>query len=449
MSDLTLAGGAVLTLDGGDTFHEKGFVAIEGGAIQSVGPSSANHDGEVLDTSRCVVLPGFINAHTHLFITMWRGLNDDLALFPWLKALSPAINLMNEEDMVQSNYAGCMESVLSGTTTVCECCRYEPQMTARVAAELGLRCLSGGMPASEWFGSQLPTDLPRLAENTRLIVDEPERYGGLARAHLGVHSPYNCSPEFIVAAKDLADGLGVPFNIHLAECRDEIQLVRQRYDRTPVQHLHALGVLGPGVIADHSVWFTEEDMALFLESGAGVVHNPVSNAKLHSGVVPVGRYLELGIPVGLATDSVVSNNSLNMFKEMHFGLLMQRIAPAANGGQALTALDYLRMATTGGARVLGMDGIIGSIEPGKRADLIVVQLPPELPATHDHVVSHLVWSAGPQDLRLVMVDGQIIARNGRLERRDGDELRQELTAYFSSRWQQLRPQLAQARKGER
>lgn len=442
MNNLTLTGGSVLTLDAGDTFYETGFVEIAGRAISDIGPYRHSHQGELLDVSRCVVLPGFINAHTHLFITMWRGLDDNLALFPWLQALSPAIGLMNEEDMVQSNYAGCMESILSGTTTVCECCRYDPQITARVAAGLGLRCIAGGMPASEWFGVPLPTDLPRLAENTRSIVSNPEDYSGLARAHLGAHSPYNCSPEFIVATKGLADDLGVPFNIHLAECREEIQAIGQRYGKTPVQHLHNLGVLGPGMIADHCVWFSDEDMELFLENGAGVVHNPVSNAKLHSGVAPVGRYLELGIPVGLATDSVVSNNSLNMFKEMQFGLLMQRNSPTPNDSQRLTALDYLRMATIGSATVLGMDGIIGSIEPGKRADLIVVQLPPELPATYDHIVSHLVWSAGPQDLRLVMVDGRIIARDGRLEYADGPALRQEVTAYFESRWKQLGPQLA-------
>lgn len=437
MPALTLTGGSVLTLDAKNTFHETGVVEIENGAILRTGSSTAGYQGETYDAARCVVLPGLVNAHTHLFITMWRGLNDDLSLFPWLDALSPAIGLMNEEDMVQSNYAGCVEAILSGTTTVCECCRYEPQITSRIAAQLGLRCVAGGMPASEWFGAPLPTDLPKLAENTRTITDNPARFSGLARAHLGAHSPYNCSPEFIVATKELADDIGVPFNIHLAECRDEIRLIEKRYGKTPVRHLHDLGVLGPGLIANHSVWFSEEDMALFARSGAGVVHNPVSNAKLHSGLAPVERYLELGIPVGLATDSVVSNNSLNMFKEMHFGLLMQRIANPTGGGKTLKALDYLKMATIGGASVLGMEEFIGTLESGKRADLIVVKLPPELPLTHDHIVSHLVWSATPQDLQLVIVDGRIVAREGRLEQVNGHELYKETKTYFSSRWSQL------------
>jgi 5-methylthioadenosine/S-adenosylhomocysteine deaminase len=349
---------------------------------------------------------------------------------------------MTDEDMVKSTYVGCMESILFGTTTVCECCRYEPQITARIAAELGLRCITGGMPASEWFGEPLPTDLPALAENTRTIVDNPEQHKGLARAHLGVHSPYNCSPEFIVAAKKIADELKVPFNIHLAECPAELEVVRERYGKTPVRHLSDLGVLGPGLIADHGVWLTEEDMALFVESGAGIVHNPVSNAKLHSGVAPVARYLELGIPVGLATDSVVSNNSLNMFKEMHFGALMQRVAPTGTATKTLSAIDYLKMATTGSAQVLGMDDIVGTIEPGKRADVIVVELPPEVPLTPQHVVSHLVWSASPRNLRLVIVDGRIVARDGRLQQVDGEALRAQLAAYFAARWEEVGPQLA-------
>lgn len=235
----------------------------------------------------------------------------------------------------------------------------------------------------------------------------------------------------------MADDLGVPFNIHLAECQDEIQVIKERYGRTPVQHLHALGVLGPGMIANHCVLFTDQDMAIYRECGGGVVHNPVSNAKLRSGVAPIRKYLDLGIPVGLATDSVVSNNDLNMFKEMHFGLLMQRITPSPEGASTLTALDYLKMATIGGARVLGMDDIAGSLEVGKRADLIAVQLPPEMPATTEHIVSHLVYSTRPRDVRLVVVDGRIIARDGQLTSADGKALRQELTGYFAHRWQEL------------
>lgn len=440
MSGFALSSDAILTLDAADTFYESAVIETDGQTIRRIGEVTGRQ--EAIDLSGCVILPGFINAHTHLFITMWRGLNDNLSLFPWLKVLSPAIGLMNDEDMVQSNYAGCIEAVLSGTTTVCECCRYAPQITARVASELGLRSISGGMPASEWFGTPLATDLPRLAANTRRLVEEPELYGRLARAHLGVHSPYNCSPEFIIEAKSLADEMGLPFNIHLAECEDEMDLIAERYGLTPVQHLHDLGVLGPGLIANHCVLLTEEDMVLFLEKGAGVVHNPVSNAKLKSGVAPVGRYIELGIPVALATDSVVSNNSLNMFKEMQFGLLMQRISPAVPGFDRLTPLDFLKMATIGGARVLGLDGLVGSLEPGKRADLIAVALPPELPLTHDHIVSHLVWSAQPRDVRLVMVDGRIIARDGRLALVDESRLRAELAAYFASRWAENRPRLA-------
>ena len=444
MSDLLLSGGSILTMDDDETFYDIGHIEIADGVISSIAPGKMAHSDDALDASRSVVLPGLINAHTHLFIGMWRGLSDDRALFPWLEVLSPAIGLMNDEDMLRSNYLGCMEAILTGSTTVCECCRYEPQITARVATELGLRSISGGMPASEWFGQPLLTDLPKLAENTREIVDNPDQYGGLALAHLGVHSPYNCSSDFIKEAKSYADDLGIPFNIHLAECTAEIDLIQERYGKTPVQHLHDIGALGPGMIANHCVLFSEEDMMLFRDSGAGVAHNPISNAKLFSGIAPVKRYLEMGIPVGLATDSVVSNNTLNMFEEMYFGVLMQRVAPSTDEMDPLTAHDYLHMATRGSAKVLGMDDIVGAIEPGKRADLIVVQLPPGVPNTREHIMSHLVYSTSPRDISLVIVDGRVVARNGKLELVDGDRLSADLSEYFAARWEQVGPQLSSA-----
>ncbi len=437
----TQLNGAILTLDGSDHFYERGFIETDGPIIGRLGENrSATING--LDFSRCVLLPGFINAHTHLFLTILRGFNDDLPLFPWLKVLSPAIGLMNTEDMVTSNYAGCFEAIRSGTTTVCECCRYEPQLTAEAASKLGLRSISGGMPASEWFGDPLPTDLPALKANTLLVRDNPERYNNLAAAHIGVHSPYNCSSDFILSVKALADELDLPFNIHLAECQDEVDLIDRRYGQTPVQYLHDLGVLSPGVIANHCVLLNEKDMALFVENGVGVVHNPVSNAKLHSGVAPVGRYLALGINVGLATDSVVSNNSLNMFKEMHFGMLLQRANPQIPGSGLLQPIDFLKMATIGSAHVLGLDHMIGSLEVGKRADLIAVQLPPDVPLEREAIISHLVWSAGPQDVRLVMVDGRVIARDGRLTQVDHAALKNDLTAYCTARRSEISRALA-------
>ena len=440
MSDIVISGGSILTLDGENSFHEQGSVEITDGIIESI-HSGTHSRGNVLDANGKVVIPGLINGHTHTFIHMFRGLDDDKPLFPWLETLSPAIGLLNEEDMRQSNYLGVMEAILTGTTTLCECCRYNPIITAEIGSELGLRVFTGGMPASEWFGEKLDTDLDGLKNKTQYISEHPEEYNGLAYPYLGVHSPYNCSPSFIRRAKENANELDVHFNIHLSETQDEIDLIERRYGKSPVEFLEDLGVLDDKLIADHCVFFDADDISLFSESGAGIIHNPISNAKLWSGVAPIKEYLDAGIPVGLGTDSVVSNNSFNMFEEMKFGTLLQRAGSHSSSKDPVNAYDFLKMATIGSAKVLGLDKEIGSLEEGKRADIVVVDLPPEMPLSPHHVISHLVYSTEPKHIDVVIVDGKVVARDGALENTDSEELRSRLKEYFSSRWKEIREKL--------
>ncbi len=440
MDKYLLSGGAVLTMDNKNTFIKHGSILIDEGRIVDVRGDEVPIADSGVNYPRSVILPGLINSHTHLFISMWRGLDDDHTLFPWLEILSPAINSMNENDMLWSNYLGCMEALGTGTTTVRECCRYDPLITADVASELGLRCITGGMPASEWFGEPLSTDLKKLAIQSKQLLEKSEKYNGLVTPQIGAHSPYNCSPEFILKAKSYADDLNIPFGIHLAENKQELEIIRERYGKTPVQHLFDLGILDRNVIADHCVWFSDRDVELFHSSGSRVVHNPLANAKLESGTAPVKKYLEAGIPVALGTDSVVSNNNLNMFEVMKLGIMIQRAAHPSLEDNQLKAIDYLKMATNGGAEVLGLSEIIGSIEIGKRADLIVVELPPEMPITFDHVVSHLVYSANPKDIRAVFVDGQLLIQDGEFQRVDGEKIKEKIMRYFEDRWKVLRPE---------
>jgi 5-methylthioadenosine/S-adenosylhomocysteine deaminase len=427
----------ILTMDDADSVYQNGRVVISGSSIDYVGRDQSAGNGDVLHFPGCVIIPGLVNAHTHLFLGMWRGLNDELSLFPWLDVLSPAIGKMTREDMVQSTRLGCVEALLSGTTTILECCRGDPNIAAQAASDLGLRSISGAIPASEWFGTPMPDVLPKLAEDTRRLLDQRELYGGLAGAFLGAHSPYNCSVDFLVEVKRLADEMKIPFNIHLSECPAEMEMIGERYGKSPVQHLADHGILGPNLIANHCVWFDEQDIEIFQASGAGIVHNPISNAKLGSGVAPIKRYLDAGIPVALGTDSVVSNNSLNMFAEMKFAALQQRIAAGYDNRSQPSELEILKMATIYGARVLGMKDMIGSLEVGKRADLLIVELPPEAPATSEAALSHLVYSAGPEHVRAVIVEGKLVVRDGELQSVDGSELRTNLRAYFTGRWKEL------------
>lgn len=435
MNRLTVEGGFICTLDEQNTFYAPGRLSIVDGAIERVGRQNGQIQGDMLNATGCAVMPGLINGHTHLFLTALRGLSDDLELMPWLEGLQGPISRMNEQDFRYSTYLGCLEALHSGTTCLCECVRYGVLLAAEVASEVGVRILVGGMPGSEVCGRIIPTDLEGLARDTKSILTDGRRYRGIAHAFLGVHSPYACSPDFVQEAKRYADDLGVYFGLHLAETRVEIQMIQELYGKSPVAHLDSLGVLDDRTIADHCVWLSDQDMAILKARGTGVVHCPVSNAKLASGVAPISQYLRRGISVGLGTDSAVSNNSLNMLQEIKFGLLLQR---ACYPGEAfyLMALKALRLATIEGARVLGLDDKIGSLEAGKRADLLILRLPPEMEPSYDKIVSYVVYAAGPEDIEAVLVDGRLVLHRGNVTTVDEPILRQEAAQHFR-RWSQM------------
>lgn len=435
MRRLVVENGAVLTCDGEDRYLPRGRIVIENGRVAQVGAGPAasaegtdaametrGHEaGDRVDASGCLVIPGLINAHTHLWLGLLRGTLDDLPLFAWLRRLGPRSGNLSESDILRATYLGVAESLKSGTTCLCECCRYAPDLTARVAMELGSRVVVGGMPPSELFGTPLPHDYAQLVARARLTA---ERYGGdrgLVSVWLGAHSVYNCSPEFSREAKRQADAVGYDFFIHLAECRDEVDLIRERYGKTPVQHAADLGLLDARTVAVHCVWLTEEDIRLFHQSGARMAHCPVSNAKLGSGVAPVAAYRRAGIPVGLGTDSMVSNNTLSMVQEMRFAVLIQRALH--HDTIALTAAEALRMATIEAAGVLGLAGEIGSVEVGKRADLVLLRTTHPQPLTKETALSDLVYASQRDEIEAVYVEGERVVEGGRLTRLDGVGLR--------------------------
>jgi 5-methylthioadenosine/S-adenosylhomocysteine deaminase len=431
MRDLLLENAAVLTCDPEDRFLPRGRVVIRDGRIVSIDePREGAHaamgpadrpDLEQIDVSGCIVIPGFINAHTHLWLSLLRGSLDDLTLFPWLRALDEPVKALSDDDILAASYFGLAESLRSGTTCVCECCRYRPDLAAGVAAALGSRLVVGGMPPSEWFGAEVPHDYPRLLATTRRTAVDHGGGRGLVSVWLGAHSPYNCSPEFLREAKRAADAVGYDFYIHLAECRDEVDVLRERHGRTPVQYAADLGLLDARTVAVHCVWLDDEDIRLFRQSGARIAHCPVSNAKLGSGVAPVPRYRRERIAVGLGTDSMVSNNTQSMLQEMRFAVLIQRVRH--QDAAALTARDALRMATIEAARVVGLERLVGSIEVGKRADLVLLRTTRPWPVTKDQAMSEVVYSAQRDEIEAVYVDGERVVDRGRLTRVDEVALR--------------------------
>ncbi len=433
MSRTVIENVAALTCDPEDRHLARGRIVIDGGRIvqaeETLGapsgapapPPPSEGASDRVDATGCILIPGLINSHTHLWLSLLRGSLDDLHLFPWLRALAPRAGALAELDVLRANYFGIAESLKSGTTCLCECCRYRPDITAQVASELGSRVVVGGMPPSELFGVPVPHDYPGLVVNTHRTAETHRQRQGLVSLWLGAHSPYNCSPDFLKEAKRQANGHGYDFYIHLAECRDEVDLIRERYGKTPVQFVADLNLLDTRTVAIHCVWLTEEDVDLFTQSGARMAHCPVSNAKLGSGVASVIRYRQAGIPVGLGTDSMVSNNTLSMFQEMRFAVLLQRALH--QDPTVFTAADALRMATIEAARVLGVHREIGSIEVGKRADFVLLRATHPGPVNRDVALSDVVYAAQRDEIEAVYVEGEQVVSRGRLTRVDEPALR--------------------------
>ncbi len=405
---------------------------IAGGRIDWIGSQhemAATDAAVAEDLGGRVVIPGLVNTHAHGGLGIHRGICDVGDFTAWARALAPHTSTLT----LQDNRWGCTLAVLemlrNGITTVCDCTRYGADIFSEVASEIGMRSLSGALANSSSLRAAGRPNWPLALDETKRALnlrgDNP-----LCRFYVGAHSPYNCTPELLLEIKRAADELGLPIVIHAAETRAEIALMTERHGRRPIAHLDHLGLLDRRAILAHCVWVDEEEMAMLARSGAGVSHNPISNAKLASGIAPVPALRRLGIPVGLGTDSTLSNNALNLFQEMKFAALLQRASTL--DGALIENRDALEMAMIEGARVLGWEDEIGSLELGKAADLVVLDLDHPLGLSAERVMSDLVYAAGPQHVRRVIVNGETVFANGRFTRIDEREIKRRIVSHYAS-----------------
>jgi 5-methylthioadenosine/S-adenosylhomocysteine deaminase len=413
-ADLVVRNATVVTVDAGRRVIADGAVAVEGGRIAAVGPAAeveARYRArETLDAGGGIVLPGLVNAHTHAPMVLFRGIADDLKLMDWLqKYIFPAeARNVTAEFVKAGTRLAALEMIRSGTTTFVDMYYFEDQV-AEAAREAGLRAVAGetiiGFPAPD-----NKTVADALAYTDRFL----KRWAGdpLVVPAVAPHSAYLVDPDTLRASRALADRYGAPILIHLSESQDEQAMVKGRYKKTPTVHLRDLGVLRKGLLGAHGIWLDAADRAILEQAGVGVAHCPQSNMKIASGPAPVREMLAEGLRLGLGTDGAASNNDLDMFEEMLTAALLAKhvtadptVAPAA---------AVLEMATRGGARALGMEDRLGSLEPGKRADLIVVDLSaPRLHPLYDPV-SHLVYAAKGADVRHVVVEGRVVMRDRKI-----------------------------------
>ena len=415
--DTLFHNGTVVTVDRDFTIFEKGAVAVRQGAIEKVWTPSAEQPlpaaRQTIDVQGAIMMPGLINVHTHLPMSLFRGMADDLPLQVWLQEhIFPAEAAhINPASVRLGAQLSCAEMLLSGITTCCDG-YFLVDYFADTVESTGMRAILGqgvvDFPAPGVPDPSLNVATARDYVRKRLSRSQST----LLQPSIFCHSPYTCSGDTLQAAKTAADEMGVLFQIHVAETRTELAQAVDAYGCSPVRYLAQLGILNPGTLLVHAVWTDDEDIALIARSGARIAHCPESNMKLASGISPVPDFLAAGIIVGLGTDGCASNNDLDLWREMDMAAKLHKVRRL--DPTAMDAATLVRMATRTGAQALGIDHLTGSLERGKRADLIVLDVDQPHAVPLYHPASHLVYTAGAADVRHVMIDGRWVVRDRKL-----------------------------------
>ena len=423
--DILLTNARILTMDAQFTTFDAGAVAIEGPAIVAIGPAAAHYDAaETVDCGGRVVMPGLVNAHTHAAMTLLRGLADDLRLDVWLMGyMMPVEREFVSPDFVRlGTQLACAEMIRSGVTCFADMYYFEDAV-AQATADAGLRALCGQTVL------RFPTpDASSYEDSLARARDFIERWRGhpLIVPAPAPHAPYTCTPEILRACAELAAELDVPLHTHLAETALEVEESRRAYGMPVVPYVKKHGLFGAKVLAAHCVHVDDGEMRALKNAGAGVAHCPTSNLKLGAGIAPVARMLELGLHVGIGTDGPASNNDLDMFEEMRLAALLAK--GAGGDPTAVPARTALAMATRLGACAMHIDHVTGSLEPGKRADVIAVDVNAihNVPAfTRDPgaIYAQIVYAAKSTDVVDVMCNGRWLMRDRRLLTLDEADLR--------------------------
>ena len=412
--DILITGGTVLTMAGPNI--DAGSVAIEDGKIVAVG-RSADIDknyaaATTIHAGGMAVLPGFVNTHTHVPMTLFRGIADDRDLMDWLQHyIFPAEAKNVTRDFVKwGTRLAAAEMIQSGTTTFTDMYYYESDI-AREAKNAGLRAVVGETLID--FPAPDNKTWDEAIAYTRKFIGE-WKGDRLITPALAPHAPFTVSREHLQQVRAIATELGAPILIHVAETQNEVSQVKEKQGGlTPAAYLDSIHFLGPDVVSAHGVWLTPEEIAMYAQRHAGIAHCPESNSMLASGIAPVVALRAAGVNVGLGTDGPAgSNNNLDMVEEMASAARLQKIGRM--DPKALSARDVLEMATIGGARVLGMESKIGSLEAGKRADVIVVDLQQPKSQPVYAVESAIVYAASGSSVVTTICDGRILMRNRNL-----------------------------------
>ncbi|MCF0203455.1 MAG: amidohydrolase [Bacteroidaceae bacterium] len=398
---------------------KKCDVAIEGDIIKYVGDVPADfHAGRTIDGTDKFLTPGFVNAHTHVSMTLFRSYADDMELMDWLhNKIWPVEAKMGREDIYWGAQLAAVEMIKSGTT--CFADMYRPYMdeVAKTVIESGLRASLSSCMLD--FGEP---DNPRIAEGSQFFKDFHGAEGGRIKVMFAPHAPYTCPPDYLKKINAEAQKVGAEIHIHMAETVAETEGILKQYGMRPFAYVEQSGIFENGTLAAHCVHLNDEDFAIIKKYNIRVAHNPISNMKLASGSSPVSRLLKEGVVVGIGTDGASSNNNLDMIEEMKIAAMLEKCAK--RDPLAVSALDSLNMATRNGAIALSMPET-GQIAPGFKADIVLHDLNSAAWCPRHNLVSLLVYSASSATVNTVICDGKILLDNGSLTTLDEERIMHE------------------------
>lgn len=422
--NLVIEGGIAITMTKDKAPIPEARVLVSKGRITDIGKADEvklPSDGqfEIIDAHDAIIMPGLINAHTHSAMTLFRGMADDLPLKQWLfeKIFPAEAKFLTPETVYWGALLGCLEMIASGTTCFADGYFFQDQ-TIRAAHDAGLR----GLVAQGVIDFPAP-GIPDPKENiktAREFIDRWIGFSDLIMPGIFCHSPLTCSAQTLKDAWKISKEYQIPLQIHLSETSEEVHEMIKRYGKRPVHYLDQLGLIDRSLIAAHGVHLNNEEIKLLGKKGVKIAHVPESNMKLGSGVADISLMTKTGLTLGLGTDGCSSNNDLDLFSEMDSAAKLAKVFDL--NPLSLNADEVLKMATTGGAAVMGLEKEIGTLEKGKKADIIVIDL------NHPHFcplydpISALVYSANGADVKDVIVDGRVLMKEREFTTVDPDEV---------------------------
>ena len=426
--DLIIKGDHIVTMDANGSVYTDAAVAVDQGLIVAIGPASeilsTYQSNKLLEGNNRVVMPGLINGHSHAAMTLLRGMAEDMALLEWLtKYIFPAeLKFVDAEFVRIGTELACWEMIRGGTTTFVDM-YYYPDVIADVVESCGMRALiSATVIERPSPGAANAADSITIGN---AFIKRWKGKNSRITPVFGPHANYTLNEEQLRAVRDAAIEAGVGITIHMSESRYEVDYSQEHYGKPSIELFDSIGLLDVPVIGAHVVWPTNAEIPILAKRNVGVIHNPTSNMKTAAGISPVTKMLEAGIHVGLGTDGSASNNDLDMWEEMRLAAFLQKVDRM--DPEVMPANTVLTMATRGGAEAIGLGKSIGSLEVGKRADIIQVSFDDVHFVPTYNVKAHLVYVADEQDVTSVVVDGKVLMQDKKLLTIDTERVTREAT----------------------